>query len=147
MSARHLMFSLFIVSTAALAGGDAYLNYFNSAYRACSDRYPPEQISASQDLAAARQSCYADQVARALGNLPPDSPDRLSAALQIAPEYAGSTFVAALQAGFDPYYAVAAATSALPQYDGTFAQLAISRGADPTQVTEATAAGLRRERY
>ena len=133
--------------TSSNADDNAYLGFFAGAYRSCSELYPPEQVSASRDIAAERRNCYLNQVVAALSQLPPDSPVRLQMALQVAPEYADGTFVSALQAGFDPYYAVTTATRALPEQDLTFANLAIARGADPSQVTQATAAGLRRHLY
>ncbi len=152
MSATSLLVSLALTAVNALgisssANDNPHLDYFANVYRNCSAQYPPEQVSASRDIAAERRNCYLNQVVAALAQMPPDSPMRLQMALQIAPEYADGTFVSALQVGFDPYYAVTAATRALPEQDLTFANLAIARGADPSQVTQATAAGLRRHLY
>lgn len=143
MSARTLIAGVLLASTGAAVAGDSYVTHFATVYRDCADRYPPHEISATQDVAAARETCFSEQVAKALANMPPDSPQRLTAALQVAPEYADSTFASALEVGFDPYFAVTAATRALPDQNAKFAALAIGHGADPSQVTEATAAGLR----
>lgn len=155
MFSSRRLFTVGILSAFAVASllssvataDDRYERYFHGAYRACSDRFPPDTVSASLDYAAARESCYADEVRRALAMLPPDSPQLMVGALQAAPDYAHVTFDVALAAGVDPYFAVTAATRTLPDYDRTFASRAIARGADPSQVTEATAAGHRYERH
>jgi hypothetical protein len=134
-----------ILSSAASAE-DRYQLFFQNAYRACSDQFPPDTVSATKDFAAAREDCYAAQVSRALASLPPQSPQLLLGALQAVPDYAHLTFESALNAGIDPYYAVTAATRVVPEYSQTFASRAIGYGADPSKVTEATAAGFRREK-
>lgn len=120
---------------------DRYQQFFQSAYRACSNQFPPDVVSASMDFAAAREACYAEHVQRALASIPPSSPQLLVGALQAVPDFADTTFEVALKAGIDPYYAVTAATRTLPDYGDTFASRAIRYGADPSRVTEATAAG------
>lgn len=145
LSVTTLLAVVCLLGSAAHAD-DRYQRYFHGAYRACSDRFPPDTVSASLDYAVARENCYADEVRRALAMLPPDSPQLMIGALQAVPDYAHATFDAALAAGVDPYFAVTAATRTLPEYDRTFASRAIARGADPSQVTEATAAGHRYEK-
>lgn len=134
------------VGAGSVVAADRYEQFFQSAYRACNNQYPPDTVSASIDVAAAREGCYATQVSRALAMLPPDSPQLLVGALQAAPDYAHVAFESALKAGIDPYFAVTAATQTLPRLGETFASRAIQYGADPSRVTEATAAGYRREK-
>lgn len=147
MSSHRFMWLLLacVAVPAGVHADDRYQRYFQGAYRACSDQFPTDTVSASTDYAAAREDCYAKKVQAALAKLPPDSPRVLEGALQAAPDYAHVAFEAALQAGFDPYYAVTAATRTLPAFGDTFASRAIQYGADPSKVTEATAAGYKRE--
>lgn len=147
MSSRRLVWFLLACIAIPLGASaeDRYQRYFENAYRACSDQFPPDTVSASIDYTAAREDCYAGKVQRALAALPPDSPQRFEGALQAVPDYAHIAFEAALDAGFDPYYAVTAATRVMPAFADTFASRAIRYGADPSKVTEATAAGYRRE--
>lgn len=136
---------LLTMSANRAEAADRYQQLFQSAYRACSNQFPPDVVSASMDFAAAREACYAEHVQRALATMPPSSPQLLMGALQAVPDFADSTFDVALKAGFDPYYAVTAATRTLPDRSATFASRAIQYGADPSRVTEATAAGRQRE--
>lgn len=147
MLSRRLMWFLLVSITVPVAvnAEDRYQRYFESAYRACSDQFPPDTVSASVDYAAAREDCYAGKVQQALASLPPNSPQLFEGALQAAPDYAHVAFEAALNAGFDPYYAVTAATRVMPAFADRFANRAIQYGADPSKVTEATAAGYPRE--
>lgn len=151
MSTRRIVSLLLLAGVgsagvASVAAADRYEQFFQSAYRACTNQYPPDTVSASLDFAAAREDCYAAQVSRALAMLPPDSPQLLVGALQAAPDYAHVAFESALKAGIDPYFAVTSATQTLPRQGDTFASRAIQYGADPSRVTEATAAGYRREK-
>lgn len=131
-----------LLATAVVQGEQRnYMDEFHQVLSECSLRYPANVVSPNADYELERESCYNRQVRTALLNLPPDSPERFSAALLVAPEYAESTFKTALTLGIDPYYATSRATATLPEKDNMFARVAIAYGADPSKTLTATAAG------
>jgi len=132
---------LLLLAPTSNAGEAEIDTRFLISYRLCSDQFPPHVISASVDYDQARSACYVRLVRIAMHDLPPSTPAMLYSALQSSPESAEPVFGQALSLGFEPYYAVTAATQALPQQSPEFVRHAIAFGADPSRVTEAAAAG------
>ena len=64
MSSHRFMWLLLacVAVPAGVHADDRYQRYFQGAYRACSDQFPTDTVSASTDYAAAREDCYAKKV-------------------------------------------------------------------------------------
>ena len=130
----------------AAAAGETnpYNAYFQEALDQCQTlaKFNPQTDASGSYFSA--EHCYAWQSQLAYEDNPQARDQYLTAALQVAPQYAEETFAKALDVGLDRYHAVTLATAAYPKAEATYAQLAITRGADPTKVTQATAAGRKK---
>jgi hypothetical protein len=125
---------------------DPASSYFASAYKECDKLYQADQAAPAGSGQFSREACYTWKARVAFTDYSMQRDAYFAAALKAAPEYAAQTFDAALDAGFDQYEAVTLATAAYPKAEATYAERAISYGADPTRVTEATAAGYKKNR-
>lgn len=123
---------------------DPASQYFADAYQECDKLYQADKAAPATSGQFSKEACYAWQARIAFADYSEQRDSYFAAALKAAPEYAGQTFDAALEAGFDHYQAVTVATAAYPKAEATYAQRAISYGADPARVTEATAAGYKK---
>jgi hypothetical protein len=137
----HLLGVVFCA--AAMAESPDYQSpaYYQHAWLSCTDLYPTHEVSASQDLGQERADCYAALIEKTFRHLPPDSPERLAAALKGVPEMADIALQQALDAGMEVYYSLTLATRTLPARSEDFERLALANGADPTLTLQATAAG------
>ena len=130
---------------AALAG-DNPASYFAAAQKECDKLAQADQAAPAASGQFSKEACYTWQTRLAFADYSEQRSAYFAAALKAAPEYAAQTYDAALDAGFDQYEAVTVATTAYPKAEATYAQRAISYGADPALVTQATAAGYRKQR-